>query len=238
MSEAGRRVSEAGRRVRVPLLRQSLEDVVFAHWPLDPAVAAPLLPPGIRPDTLHGRTYVGLVGVRMRGVGVPGLPAPPYLGTFAQVNVRLYGVGPAGEQGVVFLAMHAARLVPALVGRAAGLPYAWRPVSVVREGAAVGYDVRNYGALVVRAGPSLPEPSPTQRFLVERGGLFLSRAGRTWHVPLDHAPWPLHRAEPERVNAEIVRHVGIAVTERPSSVVWSAGVTARFGHPRLLRSAT
>ena len=48
-----------------PLLTQVWLDLAFVHWAVPPSAVAPLLPPGVRPDTLHGVTYVGLVAFRM-----------------------------------------------------------------------------------------------------------------------------------------------------------------------------
>jgi uncharacterized protein len=232
------------RPVRHPVLRQVLVDAVLAHWEVAPAAVVPHLPPGIRPDTWEGRAYVGLVGVRMVGVRPPGLPTLPHLGTFAQVNVRVYGVDPDGRRGVVFCSLDAARLVPALVGRAGGLAYRWSAVRSVREGDVLGYAVRRRalragagrtgrpvgGSLVVRTGAPV-EPTPLDDFLTARWGLFVARGGRTWHCPLDHSPWLLGSASVVTVDAGLVRSAGFVVGETPDGLAWSRGVTARFGHP-------
>ncbi len=85
-----------------PLLTQVWLDLAFVHWAVPPSAVAPLLPPGVRPDTLHGVTYVGLVAFRMHRVGWFRLPGVPYLGTFPETNVRLYSVDGHGRRGVVF----------------------------------------------------------------------------------------------------------------------------------------
>jgi uncharacterized protein len=232
------------RPVRHPVLRQSLLDVVFAHWEVSPADVPPHLPPGLHPDTWEGRAYVGLVGVRMVATRPPGLPPLPYVGTFAQVNVRVYAVDPAGRRGVVFCALDAARLGPALAGRAGGLAYHWSDVGTVREGDVLGYTVRRRarrrsrrsgGALVARAGPPRA-PSALESFLTARWGLFASRLGRTWHLPLAHPEWALHDATPVHVDAATVRSAGFVVPDRPTSLLWSPGSPALFGPPTPLRT--
>ena len=65
------------RPVRYPLLRQWWRDVAFLHWRVDPEVAAPLLPPGTRPDLFGRSTYAGIVALSARRTGLPGLPAVP-----------------------------------------------------------------------------------------------------------------------------------------------------------------
>ncbi|MBA3618655.1 MAG: DUF2071 domain-containing protein, partial [Acidothermales bacterium] len=106
-----------------PLLRVRLADVAFLHWPVPAATARALVPPSLEPDAYDGVCYVGLVLLQLRGAGPLGVPVP-WLGSFGQVNVRLYVRDRAGRRGVVFRAMDAGRLVPAAAARAAGLPYA------------------------------------------------------------------------------------------------------------------
>lgn len=53
----------------------------------DPAAVSHLMPPGVRPDTLDGRTYVGLIPFRMVDAGLGRGPAVPWLGTFLETNV-------------------------------------------------------------------------------------------------------------------------------------------------------
>jgi len=133
----------AVRPVIWPLLTVRWRDLAFLHWPVDPGVAARLLPSGTRPDLFEGTSYVGLVAFRMYRAGWLGLPGLPYLGSFPETNVRLYSVGPDGRRGVVFRSLDAARLVPVLAGRAAfRLPYQWSAMRVRRDGDVVSYASR------------------------------------------------------------------------------------------------
>jgi len=131
------------RVARPALLTMHWLDVTFVHWPVEPAVAAPLMPPGVRPDVLDGVSYLGLVALRMHGVGPLGLPGVPYLGSFPQANLRLYSAGQDGRRGVVFLSLDAARLLPATVGRAGlRLGYHWAAMRVRRQHGQVTYASR------------------------------------------------------------------------------------------------
>lgn len=129
--------------VRHPLLHQYWADVVFLHWRADPAAVAPLLPPRTRPDTHDGVTWVGLVHFRMRRLGFGPLPGLPWLGSFAETNVRLYSVDDEGRRGVVFRSLDADRMLPVLAARGvAALPYDWSPSTVsgrVAEGEEIAY---------------------------------------------------------------------------------------------------
>ncbi|GMA86564.1 hypothetical protein GCM10025868_18140 [Angustibacter aerolatus] len=125
------------RPVRTAWLHQHWLDLSFVHWAVDPAVVAPLLPQGIRPDVHEGAAYVGLIGFRMVGLGFGpdvGVGGVPYLGTFLETNVRLYGVDHLGRRAVVFRSLEAQRLLPVLFARVAlRLPYTWARMQARRR---------------------------------------------------------------------------------------------------------
>ena len=52
------------------MMNQSWRDLTFLHWAVDPEEVAHRMPPGVRPDTLDGVTYVGLIPFRMVGAGI------------------------------------------------------------------------------------------------------------------------------------------------------------------------
>ena len=85
-------------------------DITFLHWPVDPALVAPLLPRGVRPDLYGGAAWVGLIPFRMVDAGVGSGRPVPWLGTFLETNVRLYSTDDRGRRGVVFCSLDADRL--------------------------------------------------------------------------------------------------------------------------------
>ena len=223
---------EAPGDVRPVLLRQSMRDVAFLHWPLEPAVAARLLPPGTRPDVLDGVTYAGVVPLRMAGTAPPLGPHLPYLGEFGEVNVRLYSVDRAGRRGVVFLRMDADRLVPVLVARALPrLPYVWTRTRVRRDGDTYHVDVGDRH-LSLRIGDPV-QPGTRELFLTARWALHTRLLGRTVRVPLAHEPWPLQAAELTALDGDPLAAAGLpGVSGPPVSVLYSPGVDdARVGPP-------
>ncbi|GDY28826.1 YqjF family protein [Gandjariella thermophila] len=226
------------RPVRRPLLVQQWRDVTFLHWPVDPDAVWPLLPPGARPDTLDGATYVGLVAFRMRHTGLCRGPGLPYLGTFPETNVRVYSVDRQGRRGVVFLSLDAGRLLPVLAGRwGLGLGYRWAAMRLWRSGPRLGYTCRRRGSTVtsrieIVPGPALAEPSPLEHFLTARWGLHTAWRGRSLYLPNEHPPWPLHAATLDDLDDGLVAATGLPrPTDEPVSVLYSPGVPARFGAP-------
>ena len=246
---------------RPRLLRQRWCDVAFLHWAVDPAAVAGLLPPGVRPDVLDGRTYVGLVPFRMVGTALAAGPAVPWAGTFLETNVRLYSVDATGRRGVVFLSLDADRAVAVAAARAGfGLPYRWSRMRFTAEGAERRYTTRvrwpgpRCGSdVAVRVGGPAPD-GPLERFLTARWGLHVARFGRTWFLPNAHPPWPLRTAEVLVLDDDLVaaaasviprvdprlaplrrrstgHALGMLAGRPPDHVVFSDGVAATFGPP-------
>ncbi|WP_222265110.1 YqjF family protein [Modestobacter marinus] len=227
------------RPVRRTVFTQGWRDVTFLHWAVDPAVVAPLLPAGARPDELGGATYVGLIPFRMRRIGLLGAPGMPWVGSFAETNVRLYSVDEQGRRGVVFRSLEADRLLPVLAARwVAHLPYLWSRMRVEREGDQLTYrSDRRWpgprgagGTVVVRVGDPLPEPGPLARFLTSRWGLHQTTGRRLAYWPNEHPAWPLYAADLLALDDDLVAAAGLpSVAGAPDSVLFSPGVDVRFG---------
>ena len=229
----------AGRTV----FTQDWSHLTFIHWAVAPEVVAPFLPAGVLPDVFEGQTYVGLVPFAMEDIGLLGLPAVPYFGTFLETNVRLYGVDQFGRRGVVFCSLEAARLLTVAFTRVTtGLPYLWARMRMERQGDTVRYTTRRRwpgprgaSSTVEVAIGGVIEPSPLEQFLTARWGLFLpDRRGRTRFWPNEHPAWPLRAAKLLHLDDELVAAAGFGelAQQAPVSVLHSHGVSVRFG-PRL-----
>jgi hypothetical protein len=224
---------------RPRLMTQRWRDVAFLHWAVDPDAVARFFPPGVRPDVLDGRTYVGLVPFRMVGAGFGGGPAVPWAGTFLETNVRLYSVDGTGRRGIVFRSLDADRAVVVAGARAAfGLPYRWARMRFHSQG-----DERRYATrlrwparaatrIAVRVGGPAAD-GPLERFLTARWGLHVAHLGRTWYVPNAHPPWPLRTAELLTLDDGLVAAAGLGDLARrpPDHVAFSEGVAVAFGLP-------
>lgn len=223
---------------------QTWAELTFLHWAVEPSLVTPYLPPGVTADVFDGVTYVGLVPFQIRKVGIWRSPGLPYVGSFCETNVRLYSVDEAGRRGVVFLSMDASRLAPVLAARwGPRLPYLWSRMRCRRVGNQVGYDCRRRwpgprGAasrVVVRVGDAV-QAGPLEHFLTARWGLHLAdRRGRIRYWPVRHPRWPLFGATVERLDDGLVAAAGFPdlAARSPDSVLFSPGVRAAFGPPRL-----
>lgn len=213
-------------------------DLTFLHWPVAADAVARFFPPGTRPDVIDGVTYVGLVPFVMRDLRLGTALRLPYLGTFAETNVRLYSVDDSGRHGVLFRSLESARLAAVVASRAAlGIPYTWAKMRVSRDGDRIRYDsVRRWprrglrSEVTVRIGGPV-EPTPLEVWLTARWGAHTRKAGRTWWLPNEHATWPLHHAEIIDLASELVTAAGVPADGPQLRALYSPGVHARFGKP-------
>jgi uncharacterized protein YqjF (DUF2071 family) len=221
---------------------QEWRQVAFVHWRVSPEIVAPLLPPGVVPDTFDGSSWVGLIAFRLGDARIGPLPPTSRWGSFTEVNVRLYGVDAAGRRGVVFRSLEASSLPAVMAARVLfGLPYVWARTDQRPTSNGLQYASRRIGLR-----PSSPEPrfrldvavdetrtvdDDLSLFLTARWGLFQARFGRTLWLPNEHEPWVLHPARVTTLHDELCSAAGLPgiVDGPPDSVLFSPGVDARFG---------
>ncbi|MFJ3497681.1 YqjF family protein [Streptomyces sp. NPDC086091] len=227
------------------LFRQYWRDLLFLHWEADPFEVARLLPSGVVPDLHNGRTYVGLVFFRMEGLALGSTPPLPHLGTFDEVNVRLYSRDALGRRGVVFRSLDCDRLLPVLAARVAfGLPYRWARTSRRWFGDRLVYRTR---ARAGRRGErpaahawadvhdGVAVPGPLDAFLTSRWGLHGSVAGRSYYLPNTHPAWTFRPCTLLDWDASLVGAAGLTPPrQEPASVLYAPGVPVRFGTPTAL----
>ena len=228
------------------VVSQRWQWVTFLHWRVASSLVAPLLPPGTRPDEFDGASWVGLVAFHLSSFTVrPGLRLP-YVGSFPEINVRLYSVDDTGRRGVVFLSMEASRLLTVLGVRVGlGLPYSWASMRM-RVGQTVEYSSARPATrhpqtrILIRPLPATVQDDPLADFLTARWGLHALPWGRTRYIANEHEPWTLHRAELRTLDDELVAAAGLpGITARaPDSVLYATGVTARFTLPRSLAASS
>ncbi len=212
------------------------------HWPVRPADVVHLYPPGTRPDVFaDGMTYAALVPFQMSRTRVGPSPPVPYFGTFAETNIRLYSVDDHGRHGVLFLSLETTRLaVVAAVRIAMGIPYTWAWMRISRSTEAIGYEsLRRWpqrgllSRLMISPGEPV-EPTALETWLTARWGAHTRKAGRTWWVPNEHQPWPLHSATILELTDELLAASGVRPAGEPLRALYSPGVHTRFGRPTIV----
>ena len=219
---------------------QRWSKLAFLHWRVPSTALAGLMPEGVRPDEHDGSSWVGLIAFYLDRATLFGSPPIPYLGSFAEVNVRLYGVDDQGRRGVIFCSLEASRLTSVLAARAAfSIPYFWAKTVLIEGDGTVEYTSRRMVGdgefrMIMRPGSTPVVGDPTADFLTARWGLFTRRFGRTIFLPNHHEPWPLVEAELLSLDDTLLQRAGIPGISNtpPDSVLYSEGVTTWFGRAR------
>lgn len=196
-----------------PLMHQTWRNLLFAHWPVPPALLRPYLPARLEVDTFEGQAWLGVVPFTMSHIRPLGLPAVPGLSRLHELNVRTYALLD-GVPGVWFLSLDATNALGVWAARTFfHLPYLHADIQLTAQKAGfLAAAVRTHGGAapaMFRAawtpGAAQPRarPGSLAYFLTERYRLFtagpdLARGlagGRLWQGRLAHAPWQLRAAE-------------------------------------------
>jgi uncharacterized protein len=226
---------------------QRWSDVTFVHWPVLPNSVAHLFPPGTRPDVFaDGLTYVALVPFLMHSTKLGTALPLPYFGRFLETNIRLYSIDDAGRHGVVFRSLETARLaVVPTVRIGLGVPYTWARMRMTRLRKGISEEIAYHSVrrwprrglrsrLTITVG-DIVEPTPLEIWLTARWGAHTRKAGRTWWLPNEHGPWPLHAAQIVELDDELVDASGARPAGERLRALFSPGVQTRFGRPCRVR---
>lgn len=234
-------------------LEQEWRNVAFLHWRVDvselAAHLAPHLPAELTPEVIDGSGWIGLTPFDVTRVDVPGSPTRSIVPAFPETNLRTYVRHRDGRDGLWFFSIDASSITSVVGGRAIGVPYHMARGSIDHDGAGVGRRIRyrmrrrggpdvHHDITVVPGDPLEPDQLVDQLTGRWRAFTRLGLGGRrvTVEVPVEHQPWPLHRADLVSLDENLVTAAGLARPSADCMVHWSEGVTARFGRPHVLRT--
>jgi uncharacterized protein YqjF (DUF2071 family) len=208
------------------VMAQTWHDLLFAHWPVEPVVLRPLLPPQLQINTFEGRAWLAVVPFRMTGVRLRGTPSLPWLSVFPELNVSTY-VTSGGKPGVWFFSLDAANSLAVAIARAwFHLPYFRARMNCTEHEGWIHYASER----IHRGAPVAllkgwyrpigdvfsPQPGTLEHFLTERYCLYTTDAhGQIIRGEIHHPPWPLQPAEAEFAHNSMTESLGIALTPRP-----------------------
>lgn len=188
-----------------PVLRQSWSKLLFAHWPLDPAVLRPLIPDVLEMDTFEGAAWLAVVPFAMRKVHPRFTPDMGWLSNFLELNIRTY-VKKDGIPGVYFFSLDCNNPVAVTVARTTyHLPYFNARMSMEERDGLISYTSKRHNSdgLFQANYKSTGEPlrllpASLDRFLTERYCLYTTdRRGRCYRGVIHHLMWQLQPAEAE-----------------------------------------
>jgi uncharacterized protein YqjF (DUF2071 family) len=225
-----------------PVMRQRWERLTFLHWPFQAADVQRLLPAGLEVETYDGTAWVGLVPFYMR-VATPGGQRVPWVSNFCETNVRTYVRDQAGQSGIWFFSLDAARLGAVMTARATPyrLPYFWSSMRLSERGGEIAYLSRRRWPGPVPAAsrlrisigaPIAPAAvTPLEHFLTARWMLFSVTGRRAVHARAYHQPWPLHRAHAQTLDDQLLTAAGLPAPQGEPLLHYSPGVDVAIGRP-------
>ena len=185
-------------------MAQTWHDLLFAHWPIDPQVLRPLVPPSLTLDLFQGRCWIGVVPFRMSNIHAHYCLPIPGLSRFPELNVRTY-VTLEGKPGVYFFSLDAANLVAVWAARTFyHLPYFRADMSLKIQNDWVTYSSARRGETAEFQGRYRPTksvelalPGTLEHWLTERYCLYAVVESEVFRAEVHHQPWPLQAAEAE-----------------------------------------
>ena len=210
-------------------MRMRWRELLFAHWIMDASVVRPLIPAALQLDLFEGRCYVGAVPFLMENVTPRGLPPLPGLHAFPELNLRTY-VTAGGKPGVWFFSLDAGqKLAVRMARRFFHLPYFDAKFDIDLAGGAVAYRclrthegaaAAEFSARYRAVGPVYEADAGTlDAWLTDRYCLYAAdRAGDTYRGEIDHAPWPLQKAEATIHINTLGDALGIAMSQPPATL--------------------
>ncbi len=207
-------------------MRQTWNELLFAHWPVAPEELRRFVPAGLTLDTYDGQAWLSIAPFWMSGVRLRRLPTVPTTGRFGELNVRTYATTD-GKGGVVFLSLDADSPLAVWAARTAFfLPYYSAHLDIRRKGETVVYASRRThrgappGELTITYRPTGPvftaETGSLDDWLTARYCLYSAdRAGRLYRGEIQHAPWPLQPATAQIMRNTLASGHGVTLPDVP-----------------------
>ena len=226
-----------------PVMAQTWQSLLFAHWPVSADELRQVMPSQLSPDLYEGEAWVGVVPFGMSRVRLRGIPALPWLSAFPELNVRTY-VTVGGKPGVYFFSLDAGNPVAVRVARRwYNLPYFQARMSLRAAGGWTYYSSQRThphapaAALVARYRPVsdvlYAAPGTLEHWLTERYCLYtVDGRGRVYRGEVHHAPWPLRRAEAEIARNTMTASHGIRVPGTPPLLHYAERLDVLAWSPR------
>jgi uncharacterized protein YqjF (DUF2071 family) len=226
-------------------MRMRWRELLFAHWRVDARLIRPLVPAGLELDLFDGCCYVGVVPFLMEDTSPRLVPAIPGVHAFPELNLRTYVKSHGEKPGAWFFSLDAGnKLVVRAARRFFHLPY-FDARFEVDLGADVSYSaVRTHRGAAAAKFHAIYRPvgesfrasaGSLDHWLTERYCLYSADpAGHVYRGEIEHAPWPLQRAEAQIRENTLGTWLGIPLPGQPETLHFAKSLDV---HAWLLDSA-
>jgi uncharacterized protein YqjF (DUF2071 family) len=208
------------------IMAQSWHDLLFAHWPVEPAIIRPHIPTKLEIDTFEGRAWLGIVPFSMTGVRLRCTPPLPWLSAFPELNVRTY-VTIQDKPGVWFFSLDAANVLAVIAARLSfHLPYFYAHMNCQEAEGWIQYESQrshrgapsaDFAARYRSTGAFFePRRGTLAHFLTERYCLYSAASeGRLYRGEIHHPPWRLQPAEAQFARNSMAEAAGLVLPDEP-----------------------
>lgn len=174
------------------------------HIPIDAAELLPHVPKELELDLYDGDAWISIFPFKIKNLQFKGLPKPPYIHEFLELNVRTY-VKYKNIPGIYFFSLDAAKIMPVIGARLGTLPYYKAKMKTSEINGWIEYYSRRQ--LVSGKGPyfkgrykpistaGMSAAGTLDYWLFERYYLFNTIGGSIVSVGIHHLPWQPAKAE-------------------------------------------
>jgi uncharacterized protein YqjF (DUF2071 family) len=206
------------------IMGQTWTNLLFAHWPVRAAALREAVPAELELDLFDASAWITVSPFDVRGTRARGMPPPPKVSHFAELNVRTY-VTVADRPGIYFFSLDAASSLAVVAARMLyRLPYFRAAMHIADEDGSIDYTSERtapdgararFAACYRAIGPAAPAaPGTLDAWLVERYRLYtVDERRRVLAADIHHRPWPICAATADiRVNT-MAEPIGIELAE-------------------------
>ena len=183
-------------------MTQTWQQLLFAHYPIEPELITPFIPPGLKLDTYDGQAWISIVpfqmGFRMR--------YSPFEHRFDELNVRTY-VSHGGKAGVFFFSLDASDLFTVIGARLTfSLPYYLAKMNMRKAADQLVFSSQRQGSpsgqyhfdATYQPVSEVYHATPhtLDHWLAERYCLYSeAKNGTLYRGEIHHLPWSLQQAK-------------------------------------------
>jgi uncharacterized protein YqjF (DUF2071 family) len=227
------------------LFSQRWNDLLFAHFAIDPPLLRRLVPDALTLDLYDGVAWVTISPCCTSHLRPGGVPPLPRLSFFPQVNLRTY-VTMGGKPGLFYFSVDAASLPAVWLARIFfRMPYWHSAIQVSgatmqarnpQEKTIHFHSCRLHGPTSLN-GPARfeaiysPEGDPEQarhgsldEFLTERYCMYSWNRRKFYRIEVHHQPWLLQQTSVEIRANSIVEPLGLALPMKPDVCHFSRSI--------------
>ena len=208
------------------IMGQTWNDLLFAHWPVDPEELRAHVPEQLPLDTFEGSAWIGVTPFSVTGLRPRyGIPLPGGA-RFPEINVRTY-VTVDGKPGIWFFSLDTPNpLANEAARRGYRIPYFRSSIDLDRDGERIRFRSERTQRSAPKAAIDIAyeprgavynaEPGSFEAFACERYCLYTFDGDeRILRADIHHLLWPLQAATAEIAQNRMGEEVGLDLSADP-----------------------